>query len=116
MHVRRVVRPFAMGVPLPGAAAFVTLGETQAPESPGVPLVAGFESTVIMKRRAHALAGLLSQSATVMVAGQGRGAAPQPAPAIPTRLPLAQRIVHEHASRHRPATGVHAGASRGRGR
>ena len=66
----------------------------------------------MMKRRAHALIGLLGLSATALVAAQGRGAAPQPGPGGPSRVPLAQRIVHEDASRYRPATAVHAGAGR----
>ena len=56
------------------------------------------------------LFGLLSLSATVLVSGQSRGAAPAPPSGNPSRPARADRIAHTDPSRYRSSPSVHGGA------
>jgi len=60
-------------------------------------------------RPAVGLFGVLSRSAAVLVAGQGRAAAP-------TSPGLADRIADTDPARYRASPAVHGGPGRGRGR
>src|SRR5580765_5621975 len=67
-----------------------------------------------MRQRPYlVLLGLLSLSASVIVSGQGRAAAPAaPSAANPPRLALAERIAHTDPARYRSSPAVHGGAGK----